>query len=98
MYLNNTITARMVAAFLIYLGIMTLNYGLWPSLIAAIIITGVIGVICFKVFFDRIKQHEAAVMIISIAIAMLLQEILLMRPRGSSELARGSGGTVPCSR
>jgi branched-chain amino acid transport system permease protein len=51
---------------------------LWPSLIAAIIFTGIVGVICFKVFFDRVKQHESAVMIISIAIAMLLQEILLM--------------------
>jgi len=68
----------MIAAFLIYLGITTLNFGLWPSLIPAIIITGIIGVICFKVFFDRVKQHESAVMIISIAIAMLLQEILLM--------------------
>jgi branched-chain amino acid transport system permease protein len=68
----------MIAAFIIYIGITVLNYGLWPSLMAAIIITSIVGVICFKVFFDRIKEHESTVMIISIAIAMLLQEILLM--------------------
>jgi branched-chain amino acid transport system permease protein len=68
----------MIAAFLIYIGISTLNYGLLPSLLAAIVIVVVIGVICFKLFFDRIKEHEATVMIISIALAMLFQEILLM--------------------
>jgi branched-chain amino acid transport system permease protein len=68
----------MIAAFLIYIGISTLNYGLLPSLVAAIVIVALIGVICFKVFFDRIKEHEATVMIISIALAMLFQEILLM--------------------
>ncbi len=68
----------MIAAFLVYLGISTLHYGLVPSLIAAIAVVMLIGVVCFKVFFDRIKEHEATVMIISIALAMLFQEILLM--------------------
>jgi branched-chain amino acid transport system permease protein len=67
----------MIAAFLIYIGISTLNYGLWPSLVAAIVITILLGVTCFKLFFNRIKEHQATVMIISIALAMLFQEILL---------------------
>jgi branched-chain amino acid transport system permease protein len=68
----------MIAAFLMYIGISTLKYGVIPSLIAAIAISIALGVVCFKLFFDRVKEHEAAVMIISIALAMLFQEILLM--------------------
>lgn len=68
----------MTAAFLIYISISILNYDLLPSLAAAIVITVLLGVISFKLFFDRIKEHEATVMIISIALAMLIQEIFLL--------------------
>jgi branched-chain amino acid transport system permease protein len=75
---NLTHTAfYMLAAFLVYAGVKTFGYGLWLSLIAAIIITSILGIIIFKVFFERVKEHEATVMIISIAVAMLIQELLM---------------------
>ena len=68
----------MIAAFLIYIGLTILHYNIWVCVLATIVLTGIIGLFCFKVFFDRVKQHESTVMIISIAIAMLLQEIFLI--------------------
>lgn len=68
----------MVAAFLI-LGI-TRFFGM-PLPIAAVIsilITGLLGMVCYRVCFDRVKVHETAVMIISVAVAMLFEEILLL--------------------
>jgi len=54
----------MVSAFLIYVGTSILGFGLIPSLTAAIVGTILLGVFCFKVFFDRVKEHESTVMII----------------------------------
>jgi len=68
----------MTAAFLIFLGTKTLNYGQVPSIVAAVVITILLGIVCFKLFFDRIKEHHSAVMIISIALAMVFQEVLLL--------------------
>jgi len=67
----------MITAFLIFIGAKLV--GLPPTLasVIAIIVTGVIGMLCYKFGFDRVKEHETAVMIISIAMAMLSQEILM---------------------
>ena len=72
----------MVSAFLIYIGTSILGLGLIPSLAIAIAGAILLGVICFKVFFDRVKEHESTVMIISIALAMVFQEILLLKYGG----------------
>ena len=68
----------MVAVFLI-LGI-TRFFGM-PLPLAAVIsilITGLLGMVCYRLCFDRVKVHETAVMIISVAVAMLFEEILLL--------------------
>ena len=68
----------MIAAYLIFIGISIFNFGVLPSIVGAIVITILLGMVCFKVFFDRVKQHETTVMIISMALAMLFQETLLL--------------------
>ena len=69
----------MVAAFLIFIGISVLHFGLILSLVIALVLSALLGIVCFKLFFDRVKEHEATVMIISMALAMVLQEILLLK-------------------
>lgn len=90
----------MVTAFLILIAITMLNLPSLPSIIVSIMITSMLGVICFKLFFDRVKQHETAVMIISVALALLFQEILFLifvgKPRGIPPFIQGFievGGT-----
>ena len=65
-----------------------LNLPLVASLLIAIALIIIIGLICFKVFFDRVKQHETTVMIISVALAMLLPGDSL--PRSSAATTRES--------
>lgn len=68
----------MIAAFLLFTGIKIFHWGLLPSYVVAIVITILLGVVCFKILFDRVKQHQETVMIISIAVAIICQEVLLL--------------------
>jgi len=68
----------MVAAFVIYY----VNHGLglhaiW-GMVAAVIVVPAIGLVCYKFIIDPIREHEAAVLIATIALAMILQEIMLL--------------------
>lgn len=68
----------MVAAFIMYYATSKLNIPIWGSAVIGILLTSLFGIVCYRLFYDRIKEHETAVMIISIALALLFQEILLL--------------------
>jgi branched-chain amino acid transport system permease protein len=68
----------MLTAFLILGAITFLDVPLPVAVIASIIVAGLLGVVCYKLCFDRIKVHETAVMIISVAVAMLIEETMLL--------------------
>jgi branched-chain amino acid transport system permease protein len=68
----------MLAAYFIYYG--THKLGLHPALcmLVAIIPVTLIGLISYRLFIDPIREHEAAVLIATIALAMAMQEIMLL--------------------
>jgi branched-chain amino acid transport system permease protein len=68
----------MVATFLFFIARTTYDLQVVTSALLAIVVTAALGLVCFKLFFDRIKEHPTTVMIIAVALAMLFQEILLM--------------------
>lgn len=68
----------MVSAFLLLIFTSMMGFPILPSAVLVIFITGLLGIACYKLFFDRIKEHEIAVVLISIALAVLFQEVLLM--------------------
>lgn len=68
----------MVSAFIIFIITQILGLPLFLSTLIAILITGIMGMFCYHLLFDRIKERETAVMIISIALAILFQEIFLL--------------------
>lgn len=68
----------MLTAFLILGAITFLEVPLPLAAMASIIVAGFLGVVCYKLCFDRIKVHETAVMIISVAVAMLFEETMLL--------------------
>lgn len=73
----------MLAAYGIYFGTHRLGiHPLWCMLGAVIIVT-LFGLMTYKVFIDPIREHEAAVLICTIAIAMGMQEIMLLKFTGS---------------
>jgi branched-chain amino acid transport system permease protein len=69
----------MVTGFLLYIAVERIGVPPLPSYILVILSTGILAMICYKSFFDRVKTQESAVMIISIALAMLFQEIFLLK-------------------
>ena len=68
----------MVTAFLILGATTLLDVPLPLASIASVIVAGLLGVVCYKLCFDRVKVHETAVMIISVAVAMLFEETILL--------------------
>lgn len=68
----------MVAGYLIFIMAIKIGIPLFLSCFFAIIITGVLGIISYKFLIDRVKEHEIAVMIITIALAIIFQEALQM--------------------
>ncbi|MGD1153309.1 MAG: branched-chain amino acid ABC transporter permease [Syntrophales bacterium] len=68
----------MLTAFLILGATTFLDVPLPLAAIASVIVVGLLGVVCYKLCFDRVKVHETAVMIISVAVAMLFEETILL--------------------
>jgi len=69
----------MVAGFFIYTGLKMGGLPLWLADVVAIVLTTLLAMLCYLIVFDRVKVQASAVMIISIAMAMLFQEILLAK-------------------
>ncbi len=68
----------MVASYCIYFGIHRLGlHPIW-GMVAAVILVTLFGLICYKLFIDPIREHEAAVLIGTIAMAIAMQEIMLL--------------------
>jgi branched-chain amino acid transport system permease protein len=68
----------MITSFLLFIATSTVGLPILPSSVLTILITGFVAIVCYKLFFDRIKEHETAVVIISVALALLFQEIFLI--------------------
>jgi len=68
----------MVAAYCIYYGTHRLGYHPILGMTAAVILVTLFGLICYKLFIDPIREHEAAVLIGTIALAIAMQEIMLL--------------------
>ena len=68
----------MVASYCIYYA--THKMGIHPvlAMLVAIILVTLIGLVCYRLFIDPIREHEAAVLIATIALAMAMQEIMLL--------------------
>jgi branched-chain amino acid transport system permease protein len=73
----------MVAAYGIYFGTHKLGFHPLWCVIGAVTMVTLLGLIFYKFFIDPIREHEAAVLICTIAMAMALQEIMLLIFTGS---------------
>jgi branched-chain amino acid transport system permease protein len=66
----------MVAAYCIY--VVTQKMGFHPiwGMVAAVVLVTLLGMIAYKFLINPIREHEGAVLIATIALAMALQEIM----------------------
>lgn len=68
----------MVAAYLIYTGTKLMGMPALVSILLAVVLTVLLGLIIYRFFIQPIQEHEAAVLIATIALAMMIQEVFLM--------------------
>ncbi|MFH1033425.1 MAG: branched-chain amino acid ABC transporter permease [Pseudomonadota bacterium] len=68
----------MTAAYLIYMGSKLLGLPLPLAMLASVGLTVLLGLVVYRLFIQPIQEHEAAVLIATIAVAMMLQEVFLM--------------------
>ena len=83
----------MLAAYLIFT--FTHYLGLNPllSVILSIIAVTIIGIFSYKLVIDRVREHETATLIVTIALAIIIQEVMLIafggEPLGGLSLVSG---------
>ena len=68
----------MVAAYCIYFVTHKLRMHPVVGMFVGVILVTVVGLIAYKLFIDPIREHEAAVLIGTIAMAIALQEVMLI--------------------
>ena len=67
-----------LGAYLIFTFSSSLGLDLIPSIILSIIAVTIIGVFSYKLVINPVRQHETTVFIVTIALAIIIQEALLM--------------------
>ncbi len=68
----------MLAAYAIYTFAHLLGLSAIPSIALSIVLTTLIGIGTYKLFIDRVREHETTVLMITIALALVFQECMLL--------------------
>jgi len=68
----------MVASYCIYTAFHKLHLNPVLAMLGAIVVVTVIGVVTYKIFIAPIREHEAVVLIATIALAIALQESMML--------------------
>jgi len=68
----------MAAAYFIYTGLRLWDLPPLLAVLFSIAATTLIGLICYRLIIAPIREHEAAVLIATIALAMIFQEVVLI--------------------
>ena len=68
----------MLAAYGVYA--LTRNAGLplWAAIVLSLVITILIGILTYRLFMDRVREHHVTVMLITLALAMVFQECMVL--------------------
>jgi len=84
----------MLTAYLIFFGNNILGSPYVISAGVAVLATSFFAMFLYKFLFDRVKVHETAVMIISLGVSMIVQEVIILilggHYRGVSPFVKGS--------
>ncbi|EGL82973.1 ABC-type transporter, integral membrane subunit [Caldalkalibacillus thermarum TA2.A1] len=76
---NLTHTAfYMFAAYLIFAFTQIMGWPMMLSMIAAMLLTVLAGVLLFKWFVEPVQEHETTVLIVTVALALVIQELVLL--------------------
>jgi branched-chain amino acid transport system permease protein len=67
----------MLAAYVLYVLLIWGGLGVVLSGVAAVLSVTLLSLVCYRLVIEPVRQHEAAVLISTIALALIFQEVLL---------------------
>ena len=67
----------MLAGYGMYYFMRELGWGAIPSIVTTVLGVTLVGVLVYRFLINRVRQHQQAVLLITVALAMVFQEILL---------------------
>ena len=83
----------MLAAYGLYYFIRLLGLGYPESIVLTLVIVTLIAILAYRFLIDRVREHHAAVLLITIALAMIMENVMLWlfggELRGVPLLAQG---------
>jgi len=68
----------MLAAYGIYAFAKLLGMPLVAAVVLSLLATTVIGILTYRLFIDRVREHHVTVMLITLALAMIFQELMIL--------------------
>jgi len=68
----------MLAAYGMYLFTRQIGWPVIPSIVITIVAVTLLGVLSYKLFINRIRQHLVAVLLMTIALALLFEQLMLL--------------------
>jgi branched-chain amino acid transport system permease protein len=66
----------MLAAYCIYVVTGSLGLNPFVAMVIAVVLISLLGMVCYKLFINAIREHEGAVLIATIALGMIFQEVM----------------------
>jgi branched-chain amino acid transport system permease protein len=82
----------MLAAYGMFYATYRLDLDVISAIIISLVATTLIGVVSYKLFIDRIREHQVTVLLITVALAIVFQECMLI-PFGAH--FRGAPPLIP---
>src|SRR5205085_10051064 len=67
----------MLAAYCFYTLLVKGGLGFVPAALISVIGVTVLAVVCYRLVIEPVREHEAAVLIATIALALIFQELML---------------------
>ena len=68
----------MLAAYFMFYFMPTLGMGVLPSIALTILAVALLGVLTHRFLINRIREHPAAVLLLTVALAMIFQQVILL--------------------
>jgi len=74
--------------FYLLSSVVGLELAVAPAIIIVIIIVGLLGMLAYKLVINPVREHHAAVLLITIALAMIAEQVLVWRFGGQNRTIR----------
>lgn len=68
----------MLSAYAVYVLVMIFNWPILPVIGVVLVSASLLAIVIYVLFLDRIREHEGPVILVTLALAIVFQEILLL--------------------